>query len=305
MSKNSAESDWQRMVCLFSLLLIIVTSECHAQDPFKIYGKFIVDDGKVTGAMIKVEKNGKQVRLEEVTKSRFDYPLEYDCEYIFSYIKDGYITKKVAVSTFVPKEKQSLEFEPFKFDVEIFKQYEGVNTVIYNQPVGKIRFNDVLNEFDYDTDYTKSIQSELAKAEKALKEKQKQERELLEKLEKEKELAQKQKEKEEKVKPQEEKKVVVNETKPPPKPEKEEKIVSTKTGRTEPEKKPEQTGRKEPKFEPGLVGMVTMKSYTSAVYGYPVMDGRYGWINYGDGTGIHEIATKEEYDALAARYLVK
>ena len=34
------------------------------------------------------------------------------------------MTKKVQVSTKVPKEKQTLEFESFKFDVEIFKQYE-------------------------------------------------------------------------------------------------------------------------------------------------------------------------------------
>jgi hypothetical protein len=57
--------------------------------------------------------------------------------------------------------------------LKYFKQYAGVNTVIYNQPVGKIRFNDVLNEFDYDTDYTKSIQSEITKADEALKAKAK------------------------------------------------------------------------------------------------------------------------------------
>jgi hypothetical protein len=264
---------------------------CFAQDPFKIYGKFIVDDGNLTGAKIKVEKNGKQVRLEEVSKARFEYQLEYDCEYVFSYIKPGYVTKKVTVSTNVPKEKQSLEFEPFKFDVEIFKQYEGVNTIIYNQPVGKIKFNDVLNEFDYDTDYTKSIQAELAVAEAALKEKQKLEKEAL----------QKQNKLEEQKKKQTKQKTTItgDQMKGPgtPVPVKTEKPANDKivSGGG--------TGRKEAKLEPGLVGIVTMKSYTAALYGYPSMAGRYGWINYGDGTGIHEIATKEEFDALAARYL--
>lgn len=272
-------------------IFTLIAAVAQAQDPFKIYGKFIVDDSNLSGAKIRIEKNGKQVRLEEVTKARFDYPLEYDCEYIFSYMKEGYITKRVAVSTHVPKEKQSLEFEPFKFDVEIFKQYEGVNTVIYNQPVGKIKFNDVLNEFDYDTDYTKSIQAELAKAEGELKEKQKKE---IEKKEKEKK-EQAQKEKEKPGNPITKEKpivgsIVTENKKKDPLP-----VDKPKTG--------ELSGKKIPKSEPGLVGIVTMKSYTAALYGYPVMAGRYGWINYGDGTGIHEIATKEEYEALAARYL--
>jgi hypothetical protein len=279
-----------------------------AQEPFKIYGKFIVDNSNLSGAKIKVEKNGKQVQLAEVTKPRFEYELEYDCEYIFSYIKPGYVTKKVAVSTFVPKEKQSLEFEPFKFDVEIFKQYEGVNTVIYNQPVGKIRFNDVLNEFDYDTDYTKSIQSELAKAEAALKEKQREEKEKLEKENKEKIEAQKKLEKELKEKEKAEKDIVKKmENIGPPLGGIGKKEVSESgtgnAGRTGTSNSGGGTGRKEAMVEPGVVGIVTMKTYTAALYGYPGMAGRYGWINYGDGTGVHEVATKEEYDALAKRYL--
>jgi hypothetical protein len=258
----------------------------YAQEPFKIYGKYMVNGGSVLGAKIKIEKNGVQVKLLEQDKSKFEFPLEYDCDYIFSFIKEGYVTKKVQVSTKVPKEKQTLEFESFKFDVEIFKQYAGVNTVIYNQPVGKIRFNDVLNEFDYDTDYTKSIQSEITKADDALKAKAKEEL---------KQAAV----------------VVKTETQAAP-PNNGGGVDLSKALGEGLKPKTEQKGNAAPKSASmpmptktsALTGIVTMGSYTAAVYLNPNIK-TYGWINYGDNAGRVEIATKEEFEAKYKEYMEK
>lgn len=290
-----------QILCLFFAL-----GSARAQEPFKIYGKFMVNDGSISSGKIKVEKNGKQVSLVEVKKSKFEFALEYDCEYVFSYIKDGYVTKKVEVNTYVPKEKQSLEFEPFKFDVEIFKQYEGVNTVIYNQSVGKIKFNDVLNEFDYDTDYTKSIQSELARIEELLKMKAKEEAEKKALQEKENAKLEAKRKEEEKQKAElalktanEAKKAEVQVQAKIETPKVEVK-VSVKPEKTAAPKAAEVSRPTPPKPVAGS-GMITMQAYTAAIYGYPQAKG-YGWINYGDGTGIREVATKEEYENLEKQY---
>ena len=48
----------------------------QAQEPFKIYGKYLVNGGSVVGAKIKIEKNGVQVKLLEQDKSKFEFPLE-------------------------------------------------------------------------------------------------------------------------------------------------------------------------------------------------------------------------------------
>ncbi len=269
---------------LLLLTLAAVFTTVRAQEPFKIYGKYIVNGGSTAGANITIEKNGVRVKVVEAEKSKFEFPLEYDCEYIFSFSKDGYVTKKIQVSTKVPKEKQSLEFESFKFDVEIFKQYDGVNTVIYNQPVGKIRFNDVLNEFDYDTDYTKSIQNEIAKADEALKEKAKEE----------------QKQNNTPVKPD---KQVNNENKGGG-------VDLSKAlgggGKTKTENSGSSTNKggslPMPTKTVALTGIVTMGAYTAAVYLNPNMK-TYGWINYGDNNGRIEIATKEEYEAKFKQYM--
>lgn len=265
---------------------VLFSGLSNAQEPFKIYGKYMVNGGSVLGAKIKIEKNGVQVKLIEQDKSKFEFPLEYDCDYVFSFMKDGYVTKKVQVSTKVPKEKQTLEFESFKFDVEIFKQYEGVNTVIFNQPVGKIRFNDVLNEFDYDTDYTKSIQSEIAKAEEALKEKAKEE------------LKQA---------------TVVVKTEPANINSNNGKGVDLNKalgGGLKPKNElksnssPKNSSTPMPTKTSALTGIVTMGSYTAAVYLNPNMK-TFGWINYGDNTGRVEIATREEFEAKFSEYMEK
>lgn len=279
-------SKFMRKFIFFFVAFSLIAAALKAQEPFKIYGKYMVNGGSVLGAKIAIEKNGVQVKLIEQDKSKFEFPLEYDCDYVFSFMKDGYVTKKVQVSTKVPKEKQTLEFESFKFDVEIFKQYEGVNTVIYNQPVGKIRFNDVLNEFDYDTDYTKSIQSEITKADEALKEKAKEE------------LKQA---------------AVVVKTEP--------QVSNSNSGggvdlskalgeglKPKTEQKgnaaPKNTSMPMPTKTVALTGIVTMGSYTAAVYLNPNMK-TYGWINYGDNNGRVEIATKEEYEAKYKEYMEK
>ena len=50
-----------------------------------------------------------------------------------------------------------------------------MNIVVFNQPVGIIRYEAALDDFDYDTDYTKSIQSQLDEALARTEEKEKEE----------------------------------------------------------------------------------------------------------------------------------
>jgi hypothetical protein len=53
-----------------------------------------------------------------------------------------------------------------------------------------------------------------------------------------------------------------------------------------------------------IYGVITMNYYTSAQIENPNCK-YYGWINYGDGVGRQEIATKEEWNKLWERYMEK
>ena len=78
-----------------------------------------------------------------------------------SFEKDGFVAKKISFNTRVPAEAIANGFTPFDFAVSLFKQYDDINLVVFNQPVGVIRYESSVGDFDYDTDYTKSIQSQL------------------------------------------------------------------------------------------------------------------------------------------------
>ncbi len=246
-----------------------------------------VEQGSFDGKM-KVEKNGQQISKRSLEKSgKFEAELDYNADYILSFYQDDYVTKKIRVNTKVPEERREEGFLPFEFQVTLFKQYEGVNTVLFNQPVGFIKYSDEVDDFDYDTDYTKSIQDQLADILKQVEEKQKEE-------EKEaKRLAKEEKKKEE---PKEEEPAP-----PPPDPEPEKEEPITRQVRDEPppsKPKSSWSGVSTPKRK--TANLVVMKAYTIGEQGFPNLPA-YGFINFGDGTGPREIS-KEQFQEYAKQY---
>lgn len=144
----------------------------HAQDRLKTPIKLRVEDGNMDEVSVVMKNNttGETNTIPGISK--FDLDLKINCDYVISFSKPGYITKKIALNTSAPADRVSQGFYPFNFEVVLFKQYDGVNIVIFNQPVGKISYNRLVDDFDYDTDYTKQIQSALKTAEDEIKKKQ-------------------------------------------------------------------------------------------------------------------------------------
>lgn len=155
---DSVKKLWQQGSVL--ILLFTAINAFGQSNDFLITGKFKVDGGSNNGARIVLEKDGRKVRTLD-GDSRFEVKLDYQAIYIVSFEKDGYVTKKLRFDTHVPEERIEYGFEPFDFTVEIFEQFDDVNVVVFNQPVGKISYSDIIDEFDYDTDYTKSIQTQI------------------------------------------------------------------------------------------------------------------------------------------------
>ena len=133
------------------------------KNEFIVEGRFKIDGGSVGGAKILVEKDGQQVKSIE-GDSKFEVGLDFQAIYVISFVKEGFVTKRLRFDTHVPSDRVDYGFEPFRFSVELFEQYDDVNMVVFNQPVGKISYSDLIYEFDYDTDYTKSIQTRIDQA---------------------------------------------------------------------------------------------------------------------------------------------
>ena len=156
-----------RLNFLLPLLCLIVVQPVHAQS-FSVPIKFKIEDGGFDGAQILVQRNGVTSQTIPGT-DRLTLELAYNAAYIISFTKPGYITKRISINTTVPADRLEQGFEPYAYGVNLFKQYEGVNTVIFNQPVAKIAYSKKIDDFDYDVDYTKSVQSAMKEAEEETK----------------------------------------------------------------------------------------------------------------------------------------
>jgi hypothetical protein len=137
---------------------------------------FTIENGNYDLSYVVVKKNGVAL-FTKTGEKNMKLKLEYGNEYLLSFGKEGYITKQILFNTSLPEGIDTTALEPYKIGVRIFKQYEGVNIVIYNQPVGFIHFIPEDEGFGYDTDYTKSILSELERTENILIQKSKEEKE--------------------------------------------------------------------------------------------------------------------------------
>lgn len=262
-----------KKICLFTSLLCW-SATIYSQDGFIVFGNMKLENGKLDGK-IEVFVDGQRERVLQADGSgKFEFDLKYDHDYILSFSQDGYVTKKITINTNVPDERKEFGFAPFEFEVTLFKQYEGINFMVFNQPVGRIMFSGEVDDFDYDTDYTKSIQQRLEEVEKEV-----------EKAAKEEEKREKEKEKQE-PEPEE------------PKPEiKEDISIKREAPPTTPRRKiappPPPTKRKGG-------NIVVLHSYTVGELGYPNLNA-YGFINFGDGAGRREIS-KEQFDEYAKMY---
>jgi len=142
--------------------------------------KIKVEDGDINDVTVILRNLTSGENIEIPGQQRMDLELRLDNNYIISFTKQGYITKRIAFDARMPGDRAMQELYPFNFEVILFPQYEGLNVVVFNQPVAKIFFDPLLDDFDYDTDYTKQIQSALKKVEEELVQRQKEERKLVE-----------------------------------------------------------------------------------------------------------------------------
>lgn len=163
---------------LIFFFVSVIFSNARAANPpqsLMVPVLFTIENGNYDLSYVVVRKNGVAL-FTKAGEKNMKLKLEYGNEYLLSFGKEGYITKQILFNTSLPEGIDTAALEPYKIGVRIFKQYEGVNIVIYNQPVGFIHFIPEDEGFGYDTDYTKSILSELETTENILIQKSKDEK---------------------------------------------------------------------------------------------------------------------------------
>ncbi|MPQ46115.1 hypothetical protein GCQ56_03750 [Marinifilum sp. N1E240] len=139
-----------------------------SQEKYSVTGKIIIEHGTLENTIITIYKNAEKADAKMIENSgKFNYDLEFGNDYIFEFSKEGFVTKKVSISTFVPIEvlSRDSQFPPFKFKISLFPAYKGLDLSIFDQPMGMIMYDKELDDFDYDRDYDSQIRDAIKRAE--------------------------------------------------------------------------------------------------------------------------------------------
>jgi len=148
---------------LFLIGLIFFAFASYAQVTFAGY---LVDEKneKMKNVSINLYQDNDLVSTKKWSK-KFEYDLKLEAYYTMELVKEGFISKKVAISTF----EGDKDAEPFMFMMELIKERKGVDNSELDFPTAIIKYKKNKGEFNFDVAYSKSVkkeQAELLKKEK-------------------------------------------------------------------------------------------------------------------------------------------
>ena len=147
------------------VFFVCCASIAHAQEvtKFDILVKFNISDGDFKNSTIVITKGGAPFRVINPNKEKHNVELPFNAEYLFTFIKMGYITKSVIVDTHIPPDREKEPFAKFSMEVRILPQPED-QIITYTQPVGIIKYSKEISDFDFDKDYSLTVQEMQRKA---------------------------------------------------------------------------------------------------------------------------------------------
>lgn len=84
---------------------------------------------------------------------KFSYDLKLQKYYTLELVKEGYLPKRIAISTF----EGDKGAEPFMFVMELIKKHEGVDDSDADFPSAIIEYKKNKGQFNFNVDYSKSV----------------------------------------------------------------------------------------------------------------------------------------------------
>lgn len=132
---------------------ILVAAPLVSQDSYLVEGRVILPSG--TFKDVKAGYNYKKqfVSIPLTSEGAFSVKLAWNSQYLFDFQKPGYITKSVRFSTHVPVDVDKNVLQPFLLMVELPRVMENVDTAYFKNPVGYVRYNPSVDDFEAVTDY--------------------------------------------------------------------------------------------------------------------------------------------------------
>ena len=152
------------VVLAFILFITNVNSQVN-------FSGYMVDEENKSMRDVTINLYEENVLISTVSwAKKFSYDLKLQKYYTLELVKDGFMPKRIAISTF----EGDKGAEPFMFVMELVKKRKGVDDSDMDFPSALIEYKKNKGEFNFNVDYSKSIkkeQDEVLKEEEELKEK--------------------------------------------------------------------------------------------------------------------------------------
>mgnify|MGYP000448133083 CR=1 FL=1 len=141
-------------------ICIIISSLSFSQVSFTGY---LVDseEEKLKDVEVNLYQGNEKVSTTLWSK-KFEYNLDLEKYYTLELIKEGFISKKIAISTI----KGDKDAEPFLFVMELIKKSKEIKGVDSDYPSALIEFKKEIGGFNFDAEYAKNIKKEEKEAKK-------------------------------------------------------------------------------------------------------------------------------------------
>lgn len=134
------------------MLFTIILTSSYAQVNFTGY-LVDQDESKMKNVTINLYSGNELVSSEEWSK-KFDYQLDLEKYYTLELVKEGFVTKRIAISTF----EGDKGVEPFLFVMELVKAKEGEE--VDDFPTALIKYEKDEGIFNFDVKYAKNLKKE-------------------------------------------------------------------------------------------------------------------------------------------------
>ncbi|WP_430816861.1 hypothetical protein [Carboxylicivirga sp. RSCT41] len=129
----------------------------NATAQYIVSGEILDVDNTFDDVIVELSVNNQKKELQVSNTGHFRTSLDWNQTYYFKFRKSGYVSKVIEFSTVLPDDKQPSAIEPYHMPVRLFRMFEGVDTVFFQNPIAKIHFDKNLGDFEHDIDYSLKV----------------------------------------------------------------------------------------------------------------------------------------------------
>lgn len=137
-----------------------------AYSQYAVTGELLDVDYYYKDIVLELSSQTEKKQIDISAEGRFFTSLIWNNVYRFTFRKNGYVTKVVEFSTHVPNSISKEVLAPYHMQIRLFKVFEGVDTVFFNNPVAKVRYDEQLSDFNDDRDYSLNVKYKIDKMRK-------------------------------------------------------------------------------------------------------------------------------------------